>query len=644
MLLIAVSALSFEWQQVTDADWAITEDPDRGIRDAVIVFEKIVVDDEDLLDDKSYYTAYRRIRILSPEGREWGDVVSEHFHKDQKIEEIRGRTIHRDGTTYSLDESQIHEKEVFVAEGVKVKQKAFSLPQVSDDCIVEYYMKYRFDESPHLWVIQKDIYMLEAEYLWKFCRGKGLAGSEYRKFPGEVSPNYVVLGADEILNVERRPSLKKPKEIVFTIEDVPAFDSEPFAPPDIALKWQMRHYYGEPGAAAAFWGDICKDFGEFLTEYTHYNHLAVDVIEDFGQMRYPLQKIRTSYAWLNENIRNTDLDDTDEELEGNGCVSAVIHHEYGNSFDISITFYDMLREMDIDAKLAFTIDRNDNVFIEDAKYWQFERSLVAVPDKAGGYTFYKPGYDYLAPGELHWFSEGTRALVIGDEREQFYEIPFSDAQSNQRSRDLVLKLSEDLRLTGAFTEECEGQPARSHRAQLRKATETEVTQYLKEFLSANFPGFEADSLSVEGADNTRVPLTIHGRVEADFVGQQMGGRLLLNPDDLLSKQENPLTSDQRKCDIMFDYASETNEKVILNLPDGWAVEALPNDTTFSNPVGECRISFSKPDRALSISRRFTIVRPNWEATAYNDVRQLFQMRQAFNQLAVMLNKEETHSQ
>lgn len=635
---VAQPGLAFEWEQVTEADWAVAEDPDKDIRDAVMIFEKIRVDDENMVDRKTYYSVYRRIRILSGEGRSWGDVVAPYIKKTQKLEDIQGRTLHRDGDVFDLKESYIFDKEVVAGEGTKVKQKAFSLPAVSEDCIIEYYVKYRLDESPHVWIIQKDIHMLDGEYVWRFCRGRGLRGTEFRNFAKTDAPNYVVLHAEEHLNIDSRPSLKDPDELVFTIEDVPAFRSEPFSLPDIALKWQMRHYYGEPGVAASFWGDICRDFEANLKEFTSYNDRLQKVIENFPYMSSDLERVNTAYDWLNSNIRNVNLDESDEEVEGNGCVDHVVMHGYGNSLEISSLFYDMLREMEIDAKMAFGINRNENMFIPDAKYWQFDRSLVAVPQAGGGYAFYKPGYDYLAPGQLDWYNEGTTALVVGDPDEQFFAIPISDAAMNEKSRSLELTIGEDLHLAGTMTEEATGQPARLHRIGMRKSDNAGVKQYLKECLAGSVPTFDADSLAVENLENNRRTLGIRCLVEANFEGQQVGSRLLLMPSDLFSKHENPFTTDERAHEIDFNYAHRTIESIDLDMPERWAVETVPSDTTFSNRVGECRISFKVLESGLSIESRFTIAEPVWQPEAYEDIKKLFQARKTFSETTVVISR------
>jgi hypothetical protein len=427
-------------------------------------------------------------------------------------------------------------------------------------------------------------------------------------------------------------------ELVFTAADVPAFEQEPFSPPDIALKWQVRHYYGGPETAAAFWAQRSEGFAENLKFFTSQNERLRRVLD--GLPETPAAGgVQAAYGWLNENIININLDEVTGEVEGNGCVDDVITHGYGNSLEISSVFYDMLRQMTIGAKIAFAVNRNDNVFISDARYWQFDRTLVAIPDGTGGYTFYKPGYDYLAPGQVDWYSEGTTALIVGDRDRRFTTVPLSAAGINRTSRDLTLSMSENLRLEGTMTEYCEGQPARSHRVPLRNSSEAEVVQYLRDHLAEILPRLGASAPSVDHLEDNRQPLVISCSVEGDYSGQQMGSKLLFRPYHFLGKQESPFTQEGRAYSLVFEYAHETVENLNLDLPPGWRADATPNDTTFSNQVGECGISFVASDEGLTIRRVFVLSSPLWEASVYEDVRSLFQARQAFSEIAVVLSRD-----
>lgn len=278
----------------------------------------------------------------------------------------------------------------------------------------------------------------------------------------------------------------------------------------------------------------------------------------------------------------------------------------------------------------------------DAKYWQFDRSAVRVPDEKGYYDFYCPGEQYLACGDIPWVNEGTPGFLIGDMNWNFIDIPFSEARSNRTNRSLTLAMDDQMQLRGPMAEKLKGHAARTVRLRLHEATEVEKLNYLQERFSENFPSSKADSFRVEGLQEVDQPVNIHCNVKNDFPGIQAGDRLLLKPYNLFSAHENPFNSETRKYSIMFEYAREIIESLAIELPEQWKVEALPPDSSFANPVGLCQVVFRSygEGKSLSVQRVFKLNGPSWKASDYPYVRALFQAQKAFEEMTVVLKKGE----
>ena len=97
--------LKFGWSEIPDREWNVVEDPDNGIRDAVMLYENITADDTKLDDGKYYLTIHRRIKIFNAEGRKWGDVTLPAIHAKQDLEVLEGRTLRPDGVESYVFES-----------------------------------------------------------------------------------------------------------------------------------------------------------------------------------------------------------------------------------------------------------------------------------------------------------------------------------------------------------------------------------------------------------------------------------------------------------------------------------------------------------------------------------------------------------
>jgi len=652
VLLIAVASVSilapvagyagrdFAWEPIPDSLWTVSEDSTREIFDAIILFEKIHANDRKWLDDKCYYSVYRRLKVLSPEGRKWGDVTIPYIKKNQKVEDIRGRTVLPGGSSFELQDSQVLEKKVIDAKGISVNQKWFSLPGVTDDCIIEYYYRLRLPSSPNLWEIQKDIYMATGEYVWDFYRGRGIPLAFYDIYLNAITPNYLALNTSNKLGIDIQPSSDDPRKIVFTIHDVPPFVPEPLSLPDIALKEQLRCYYGSSEEPSSFWNKLSRAARDEIEHFTRKDKRARRVVEGFDPTLTEKERILTAYSWVREDIRNIDYEEGPNNYKDNHNVDDVIKHGYGTSEDINRTFYDMLIRMGIDAKYAFTVDRDDNFFIYDAKYWQFDRSLIGVPKGNNGFSYYNPGDRYLPAGSVAWYSEGEPIFFVDYTRRQFLRIPFSNPETNRTHRFLSLKMDRDLNFSGEMLEQFRGQEAYVLRAALSPLTQEERTAHLRKLLSDRFNGAEPDSIQVEGIDEPQKIVKVTCRIDFHPAGLLQGDILLLKPGKFLSREGSPFVSSAREYTIFFDHASELTEVLQVNLPAGWKVEALPPDTLFSNSIGLCQTttSFFDNQKTLAIQSMFRLKGPRWEARNYAAVQRLFHARDTFEERTILIKR------
>ncbi len=659
---------SFDWEPITDIDWRVVEDSANGIRHAVILFEKIIADDRRMDEQKCYLTIYWRIKIFDARGRHWGDVKAPLIHPEQKIETIRGRTVLPDGREFILSKSQIFEKKLVTAGGRKIKQKSFSLPGISDGCIVEYSIKYRIPQPNSLWLAQKEIALLRGEYHWRFYRWpekpkpakelftaslagitappKSLFAGIQRPLPDDVAeashenfaitPNYVWLHDNRPISVEPRPSGEDPEEFFFTIRNVPAFAKEPHSLPEIKRRDQLRCYYGEAISVETFWGAMARELAEQLENYGAKNKRAQKVIAQFSRPGSEEAKIEAAYQWCQNQIKNLSYLPGNDKTKSNDTVDKTLERGYGTQADINYVFYHLLRAMNIDARIAFVADREKDLFIPSAQYWQFDRTLVAVPAGNGGYRFYSPGDMCLPSTHVPWFNEEERAFVIGDTIAQFVDVPISTAWQNRTIRVFKLQGKDDLNLAGEMFELSWGHAAQKFRLLAAQTERSQRQQRLQKALADLLPNAQLDSVVVHNPEAMDKPVTLSNKVKLSGNVKQSGDRLLLQPFKLLRQNVNPFQADARANAVVFDYAYELVEALNIDLPANWEVEALPADTRFANKAGACDATFMKFGRTLSAQWRFKLSHPYCPPADYSHLRALFQARQTLSAATVVL--------
>jgi len=632
------------WEVVSTTDWDKGNVPEEGEYKAFILFEHVVEDDRKMESDRIYRTLYRRIRILANEGREWSNVEVPIFSDKQKVEEILGRTILPDGTIIPLDESNIMKKEVFKTKKKKYTQYSFTLPGVTDDCIIEYYFRIKSPELIGKWISQYDIPMQKGTFTWVFYKFEGsgaLVQSLIRKFG---TPNYLWFNTVENPAVEYLPNLTETEKLYFEIHDVQPFEEEPYTLPSDYLHTHLLCYYSSSESSAAYWGDRSSSIDAHLAEFTAKDKKLKKIVQAFGPLNTPREKIDSAYTWIQKNIYNVtyrELHDSKKpdkiiDPKENEDIDDVMKHGYGTTGDINNVFYHMLRLMNIDAKKTYYVDRDEDVFVSKAKFWQFTDNMVAVPTENEAFEFYSPGMLFLTEDLQPRNSEGGTAFVIGSEN-SFVTVPFSQATMSTTVSKYDFTISDDLEVTGNMMTQKTGHDAREIRKEIFDKDSSACEIYLKEFIGDFLPGCDVRDAKAEYIEEIEYPLVLSCNVKSIDL-EDLGGKVFFKPFGHIAQFEDPFTSETRENPILLDYAHRRQDIASYSLPDSYTIEALPNDTTFANDVGVCRVSFSQEGDSLVAKRDFELTFPYWHADQYPIVKDLYGSVRQFDNLIVILSK------
>src|SRR6266851_6064031 len=98
----------------------------------------VVLNWHQFVHDRDWYRSeYLRIKILSEEGKKYGDVEVRHIALLSVVDHIKARTIRPDGTIAPFD-GKTFDKVVVKMGGVRLIAKTFTLPDVQVGSIIEY--------------------------------------------------------------------------------------------------------------------------------------------------------------------------------------------------------------------------------------------------------------------------------------------------------------------------------------------------------------------------------------------------------------------------------------------------------------------------------------------------------------------------
>ena len=186
---------------------------------------------------------YRRIKILTEEGRKWGDVEIEFMPKREAIRGIEARTIHRDGSVVVFS-GTVYDKTLLKSRDAKVYAKTFTLPDVQVGSIIEY--RYHRDMGGDLiydsgWLIDENLFTKVAKFSLQANKYLSARMAWPAGLPPGVSPPEFVNGKAKL-----------------EVHDIDAFVEEDYMPPANAIRYHVDFVYSNTSFerdADKFWRD-----------------------------------------------------------------------------------------------------------------------------------------------------------------------------------------------------------------------------------------------------------------------------------------------------------------------------------------------------------------------------------------------------
>ena len=631
------------WLPLTKHDWELLPDSAKGSRDAVMMFEHIVSDDRKLNDDECYLRVYRRIKIFNAQGRKWADVSLPFDPRKSKIMLVAGRTYLSDGTVSELSETQILVREEIKTEDASMMCTFFSLPGVVDGCIVDYVYEYRNKASNPIWITQKDIPLMEGEYHWKFFPGDLWTRDMIVRMLQNVgiAPNYMALNNLQKIDPTMVPATGKPEEAVFHVNDVSAFQPEPFSLPDEAVRAQIRFYYGSSGDQTDYWSIMSHRMFSWIRSFVSSRDKVKEVVsKEYPGLPTTDAKIKFAYRWVQEHIRNSSFLETASEKNKNVNVDDVMDHREGTREEITILFYSILHELGIPAGMVAGINREQHIFFDAAKYWQFDDPLVFVNDSLYHSHFYSPGDPFLLPGEIPWQLEDTKALVIGAPlgTNLFAEFAKSPPKQNIDEQDISLELEPGQETKGLVHACYTGHQAHRLKALILREPGADKAQVIKEELLRTISNDWKDSLKVLGISERSDSLLVDYRLHGPPLEPDASGRFIFQPLSMFARIEDPFTAATRNDPMMFQYATSITRNFTLSTGKGMKAEILPDPVRFFNRIGDVNVTTNQIGDSLRILSNYILAAPIFSENLYDQVKALFHQHEAIDDYAVVFKE------
>ena len=586
---------------------------------------------------------YLRIKILTEAGRRYADIEIPFSAQFDEIANIQARTIHPDGSI-TVFSGNVLEKTIFKGAGTKYEAKTFTLPDVQVGSIIEYFYTIAFKKGwvhgSH-WIISQDLFTKHAKFTLRPYQGDTTLKLRWREHlpAGMSSPK------------------QNPDDLVWlTVENVPAFRSEDFMPPENDLKARVDFSYLKTYElteldANKYWQKIGKrrngEVEDFAAKSGAIQQLVKETVSsvDSGEV-----KLRKLYSRV-QSLRNTSFEPskTPEEKKretGTNLVHAedVLKEGHGNRDQLNWLYLALVRAAGFEAYGVWAADRRNYIFNpQSMDSGRLDHSLVLV--KVGGKDLYfEPGAEFTPFGVLDWAETGVQGLRLDKNGGTWIQTPVPDSSLSQVQRKAELKLTASGDLEGRITVTFTGLEGLKRRVDERNEDAVARKKHLEEELKQTIPiASEVHLANTPDWKNSDTLLVAEFNISVPgWVAR--GGRLAMCPLGLFGGTERHIfDAPERTHPIYFEYPTQRVDDIVLELPAGWQVTSVPQAVNQDYRVVGYSLSVENNRTSIHVKRKLDINIISMETNYYSPIRSFFQGVRAGDSQQVVLQPGTTVS-
>lgn len=637
LLLVAASplALRAQFQDPTPDELKMTSDPKAPGAPAVYLYREETAD-----DTRKIFSYYERIKVLTEKGRELATVSIPYDPTESKVVNVRGRTVHSDGTISPLTE-QPHDLVDIKSQSYKQNRAVFTLPNVETGSILEYRYEFRFREHTVLqpeWDLQQKHFVRSAHYLFRQDMERGIIINPRGQRMNTLM--CAITGPGDRIVIRHTI-----KGFTLDLTDIPPLPDEDWMPPRI--DWRVTFYYTYAHTRDEYWNTEelawAREIEAFIIRSGSLKS-AVAAIVSPGDP--PEQKARKLYAAVMK-LDNTDFSRVKSAAERRNLhlkdiqdAADVWKNQSGAGNSIALLFVALARAAGLKAWPMQVTARDTGVF--DPHYLDVEQlnDYIAIVEIDGSDIYLDPGQKMCPFGTLHWAHTLTSGLRLSDNGAYFAKTPFPPSAANSIVRTADLTVDEQGEVSGIVRIVIRGAEALHWRQIALQNSEEELKKQFEASLRGGLPelaGMQVDHF--EGLEDYESNLEVIARIDGS-IGTVSSKRLVLPGLFFESRAEHPFVAqDQRLEPIDLHYPASELDHVAYRLPAGWSVEGAPGtDDAAWLGFAELKINSAQTDDKVEVTRAFTSNFALLGPETYNDLHDFYLKLAAADQQQIVLTR------
>lgn len=444
--------------------------------------------------------------------------------------------------------------------------------------------------------------------------------------------------------------IEVPGRIIYKAKNIPAISYEELSPsfrdvvPRLSVRMKNFSLKGEYGEAENWkelgnWMNtaLLKDRDELPEETIIKAKELVEGVSD------NLEKAKIIYKYVQDNTRYISVQ---IGIGGWKPISAIDVDlvKYGDCKGLSNYTYALLKAVDVTAYYTVIYAGKDKIdFLEDFAALQGNHAILAIPYE-GGYYWIDCTSQVHPFGFVGDFTDDRKALIITPNGGEIVKTVSYINEDNSKKTVANYTLGINGDIEGIVHLTSEGIPY-DNRFYLERETHDNVVKAYKEYWSAiNNLVIKKNSFA---NDRDKIVFAEEVSLEASNYATLSGNRMFFSPNAFDRNTYVPNRYRNRTRSLVIDRGFAHTDEFLINLPEGYLVEAIPNNLTIVNEFGEYffKIEYIEKDNTIKYKRKLLIRKGIFEKNkypAYRDFRK--KTASADNSKVVLIKNKQTTKQ
>lgn len=509
-------------------------------------------------------------KLFNENARELAEVNLPYNDSYQAIRVIRARTIKKDGTIVNVKSEDIRESAPYGEYLMYDDAKAisFSMPAVEDDCIIDY-----------TWQEITRPLLMPGQFWthWSFSGQEPSALSRYvLTAPADKKFNFKVYNDDTLKPLVVTSKDGRTTTYTWERKDLKPIEVEPAMPSPTEITTWMEI------SSIKSWADIGKWYWDLQKSQTAATPaIRTTVNKLIADKKTDEDKARAIYDWVANKTRYVGLEFGISAYKPH--AAAEVHDKlYGDCKDKATMLITMLGLAGIKAHpvLLHADDRRESSkglpTLDDFNH------CIALAEVSGKEVWLDGTAETCAFGDIPNSDRGVEAFVVRDGVGVFQKIPTYKPEENGQSSRTLVALKPDGSAEMQYELTLRGAVAQYFRATVRSLLPDKRKEMVQQMVQRSNSGGKLVTYDLPDGAQKEGPYILKIAMTAPNYAKKVGS-LLLIPLGGSAARQSPFSKETRQYPIVDENIAMTQNEIVLNLPEGFAIEEAAGDVNLACP-------------------------------------------------------------